>query len=117
MERGANLNNEYEEELRVRKQKLASEAARGAIIDTYGFVDPKGGWELQGLCGQTDPDSFYPTKGMTAREQKKVCGNCEVRLQCLEAALAREPSDDHGIWGGTTKDERQTIRNQRKQAS
>lgn len=117
MEHGANLNNEYDEEVRMRKQKFASEAARGAIIDTYGYVDPRAGWQLQGLCGQTDPDAFYPEKGMTAREQKKVCGNCEVRVQCLEAALAQDPGDDFGIWGGMTKDERQKIRNQRKQAS
>jgi WhiB family redox-sensing transcriptional regulator len=33
-----------------------------------------------------------------------VCAVCRVRRQCLRFALATRQS--HGIWGGTTEDER-----------
>lgn len=33
-----------------------------------------------------------------------ICAGCEVRTQCLEAALAAD--EQHGIWGGLTPEER-----------
>lgn len=36
------------------------------------------------------------------REAKAVCATCPVKTACLAAAT----DDDHGIWGGMTRDER-----------
>jgi tetratricopeptide (TPR) repeat protein len=36
-----------------------------------------------------------------------VCRECSVRAECLYAALSGEP--EHGIWGGTTADERKWL--------
>ena len=36
-----------------------------------------------------------------------VCDGCEVRSECLAAALARKEPD--GVWGGFTADERAEI--------
>lgn len=42
---------------------------------------------------------------------KAVCATCPVRAQCL--ALAIEKGDQHGIFGGTTPNERRAIQRRR----
>ena len=72
-------------------------------------------WCKWGVCAQaTDPDVFY-SNGSTGQETAKgLCASCPVRSECLEFALmAFVPTDDHGIWGGTTRDERKRLRAQR----
>ena len=36
-------------------------------------------WQERALCAQTDPEAFFPEKGGSTREAKKVCLSCEVR--------------------------------------
>lgn len=69
----------------------------------------------EGLCGQTDPDSFFPEKGGSAREAKQVCLACPVRVQCLEWAL--DNAEHFGVWGGLTEKERLRIRRRRADAA
>jgi WhiB family redox-sensing transcriptional regulator len=45
-------------------------------------------WQERALCAQTDPEAFFPEKGGSTREAKRVCLSCEVRAECLEYALA-----------------------------
>ena len=45
------------------------------------------GWQERALCAQTDPEAFFPEKGGSTREAKKVCLTCDVRDECLEYAL------------------------------
>ena len=44
-------------------------------------------WQERALCAQTDPEAFFPEKGGSTREAKRVCGSCDVRVECLEYAL------------------------------
>jgi WhiB family redox-sensing transcriptional regulator len=45
---------------------------------------------------------------------KTVCARCVVRSECLALALAtRQP---YGIWGGTSPEERTTLRNKARAA-
>ena len=37
------------------------------------------GWQERALCAQTDPEAFFPEKGGSTREAKKVCLTCDVR--------------------------------------
>ena len=53
-------------------------------------ADEELGWQERALCAQTDPESFFPEKGGSTREAKKVCLACEVRSECLEYALAND---------------------------
>ena len=55
-------------------------------------------WQERALCAQTDPEAFFPEKGGSTREAKRVCMSCEVRVQCLDYAL--ENDERFGIWGG-----------------
>ena len=36
-------------------------------------------WQERALCAQTDPEAFFPEKGGSTREAKKVCIGCDVR--------------------------------------
>ena len=40
-------------------------------------------WQERALCAQTDPEAFFPEKGGSTREAKKVCLTCDVRGDCL----------------------------------
>jgi WhiB family redox-sensing transcriptional regulator len=66
------------------------------------------GWQERALCAQTDPEAFFPEKGGSTREAKKVCLSCDVRSQCLEYALAHD--ERFGIWGGLSERERRRLK-------
>jgi WhiB family redox-sensing transcriptional regulator len=68
-------------------------------------------WQERALCAQTDPEAFFPEKGGSTREAKRICSGCEVRVECLEYALAND--ERFGIWGGMSERER---RKQRRRA-
>jgi WhiB family transcriptional regulator, redox-sensing transcriptional regulator len=78
--------------------------------DLYGCADQEQDWQERALCAQTDPEAFFPEKGGSTREAKKICGGCEVRTECLEYALAHD--ERFGIWGGLSERERRRIRKQ-----
>ncbi len=69
-------------------------------------------WRLEALCAETDPEAFFPEKGGSTREAKRVCAGCPVRMQCLEFALAGD--ERFGIWGGLSERERRRVRLQRR---
>jgi len=67
-------------------------------------------WHERALCAQTDPEAFFPEKGGSTREAKRVCQSCEVRTECLEYALAND--ERFGIWGGLSERERRRLKKQ-----
>ena len=75
-------------------------------------------WDLA-ACQSADPDLFFPiaTVGAAAigiARAKAICARCAIRRQCLDYALAS--NEPHGIWGGTTEEERRVIASHRKLA-
>ncbi len=65
-------------------------------------------WQERALCAQTDPEAFFPEKGGSTREAKKVCVSCDVRAECLDYALAHD--ERFGIWGGLSERERRRLK-------
>jgi len=65
-------------------------------------------WQERGLCAQTDPEAFFPEKGGSTREAKRICQGCEVKDRCLEYALAND--ERFGIWGGLSERERRRLK-------
>jgi WhiB family redox-sensing transcriptional regulator len=65
-------------------------------------------WRLDALCAETDPEAFFPEKGGSTREAKRVCTGCSVRAECLESALTND--ERFGIWGGLSERERRRLR-------
>ena len=81
------------------------------LITNLEFVDTAEGelsWQERALCAQTDPEAFFPEKGGSTREAKKVCVGCDVRGECLEYALAHD--ERFGIWGGLSERERRKLK-------
>lgn len=70
--------------------------------------DEEESWQDRALCAQTDPEAFFPEKGGSTREAKKICTGCEVKTECLEYALAND--ERFGIWGGLSERERRRIK-------
>lgn len=66
------------------------------------------GWQSEALCAQTDPEAFFPEKGGSTRDAKRICESCDVRAQCLEYALAND--ERFGIWGGLSERERRRLK-------
>ena len=75
------------------------------VVDLLGNAPE---WQERALCSQTDPEAFFPEKGGSTREAKKVCLACEVRNECLEYALAND--ERFGIWGGLSERERRRLK-------
>jgi len=65
-------------------------------------------WQTDALCAQTDPEAFFPEKGGSTRDAKRICGSCDVRGECLEYALQND--ERFGIWGGLSERERRKLK-------
>jgi WhiB family redox-sensing transcriptional regulator len=65
-------------------------------------------WQERALCAQTDPEAFFPEKGGSTREAKRICLGCEVKDRCLDYALAHD--ERFGIWGGLSERERRRLK-------
>jgi WhiB family redox-sensing transcriptional regulator len=70
-------------------------------------------WRALGACRDEDPELFFPvtSKGPAARQlvaAKAICAGCGVSRECLRYAL--ENRQDHGVWGGTSEEERKLMR-------
>jgi WhiB family transcriptional regulator, redox-sensing transcriptional regulator len=86
---------------------LTSNLAEADLTTIFGLPD-EASWQERSLCAQTDPEAFFPEKGGSTREAKKICTGCEVRSECLEYAL--EHDERFGIWGGLSERERRRLK-------
>lgn len=68
-------------------------------------------WASSAACADHPPRRFTdPADHTETRAALAVCRRCPVRQPCLETALARRPTADVGIWGGTTEPQRRHLR-------
>ena len=75
------------------------------VVDLLGNAPE---WQERALCSQTDPEAFFPEKGGSTREAKRICSRCEVKGECLEYALGHD--ERFGIWGGLSERERRRLK-------
>jgi WhiB family transcriptional regulator, redox-sensing transcriptional regulator len=85
----------------------ATDDGCSVLLDLFGLEDEPT-WQERALCAQTDPEAFFPEKGGSTREAKRICAGCEVRAECLEYAL--EHDERFGIWGGLSERERRRLK-------
>ena len=79
----------------------------GDLTDLFDATDEQE-WQERALCAQTDPEAFFPEKGGSTREAKRICLGCDVKDDCLEYALAHD--ERFGIWGGLSERERRKLK-------
>lgn len=80
------------------------------MADTMSLPSGRPPLLLSALCAQVDPDLFFPereTKSAVAAA-KSMCALCPESEPCL--AYAMSESDIVGVWGGTTYEERNRLR-------
>ncbi|WP_367135336.1 WhiB family transcriptional regulator [Saccharothrix sp. HUAS TT1] len=82
-------------------------ASEPVVLDLFDATDEQD-WQERALCAQTDPEAFFPEKGGSTREAKRICLGCEVRSECLEYALQHD--ERFGIWGGLSERERRKLK-------
>ncbi len=87
----------------------AGELMVGEALDyLFDVVEDERDWQERALCAQTDPEAFFPEKGGSTREAKRICLGCEVRTDCLKYAL--EHDERFGIWGGLSERQRRNLK-------
>jgi WhiB family transcriptional regulator, redox-sensing transcriptional regulator len=70
-------------------------------------------WRNSAACLDESPELFFPI-GNTSSAQlqiqkaKAVCRRCLVSVACLKWSL--EASQDSGVWGGLSDDERHSLK-------
>lgn len=78
------------------------------MSDVLGALGTPEDWMTDALCTQTDPAAFFPPKGGSNRDAKRVCGSCDVVAECLAFALRN--NETHGIFGGLSPKERRQLK-------
>jgi WhiB family redox-sensing transcriptional regulator len=109
MENAHNYIKEHEYKDAVIKARISTlEIASTAIAAHSRMADSSDEpWQTQALCARVDYALFFPEKGGSAQDAKKVCARCPVQNQCLDAALSN--GECFGIWGGYTERERRKL--------
>jgi WhiB family redox-sensing transcriptional regulator len=80
--------------------------------ETTQFFEQDETWKLRAACFGHSTRLFFPERGESVQEAKQICQGCDVRLDCLEYAMAIPNCS--GIWGGMSGRERRELRrNQR----
>jgi WhiB family transcriptional regulator, redox-sensing transcriptional regulator len=58
-------------------------------------------------CRTADTDLFFPERGQSANPARAICHHCPYQQECRDWAIRTR--QQHGIWGGLTPEERQTL--------
>lgn len=80
----------------------------------WAFPQEDTSWQAGAPCAQTDPELFFPEPGECPRTAVNMCASCDVREQCLDYAVRHDIR--YGVWGGTTKEDRDQMRAGRRTA-
>lgn len=72
-------------------------------------------WRAKANCRGVAPDLFFPERGESTTDARRVCAGCVVREECLDYALT--DSGTVGIWGGKSERERRRMRRARQRGA
>lgn len=68
-------------------------------------IAPPEPWMDEAVCASIlDDEIWYPPKGGSSRQAKKICSGCPVRAECLAYALTH--GEHFGVWGGASERDR-----------
>ncbi len=77
-------------------------------------------WRDSAACLDVSPELFFPIGNaypalLQIEEAKLVCADCVVAETCLTWAV--EARQDSGVWGGTSAEERRTLKRRKARAA
>jgi WhiB family redox-sensing transcriptional regulator len=97
--------------------KRATTSRRNSVVMFEVPEDFDLSFKDKGACKGVDRELFIPEgrgeSSVTIEQAKLVCAECIVSMECLEFALL-PGNDAQGVWGGTSENERVTIKRNRK---
>lgn len=64
-------------------------------------------WMEDASCARVDPEFWFPEKGQSVKEAKRICSACPVVNECREYALSRK--ERFGVWGASSERERRKM--------
>lgn len=67
-------------------------------------------WGEWAQCRSADPETFFPDKGGSTHEAKRLCAKCPIQRICLLYAVEHE--ERFGVWGGFSERERRAMAEQ-----
>lgn len=82
-----------------------------SVSDILASLPTPPAWHIDTPCSQADPECFFPEKGESTANAKRICAGCDVREQCLEWAL--DNRERFGVFGGLSERERRPLLEQR----
>jgi hypothetical protein len=102
---------EREETGRERREVRKIEEVKS---DWYSLAECRGQghWPFFAPDGDYDEREMGEARRIRHAEARKVCEGCLARKECLADALS-QPGDIDGVWGGTTRAQRRTIKRKR----
>lgn len=69
-------------------------------------------WTGKQACNQSDdPDLFFRGDDTSVAAAKEICEGCPFLMECRAWAVGNV--DEYGVWGGTTRTEREGLRARR----
>ena len=97
----------FRSEFGVARAKLGSVTHGSTHLGTGLVAD----WRDRAACAGHPHSTFFPTGDeieSVVERAREICASCHVTDECLEFAL--ETNERTGIWGGTTEEERKSLR-------
>ena len=91
---------------------VALERSIGAATtadELLALMEMRPDWWNQAACRRQPIEVFFPPDARSSRAAKAICATCAVRMECLDYAIAADPPLK-GIFGGTTEQERRSMR-------
>jgi WhiB family redox-sensing transcriptional regulator len=98
--------------LQVTVSSRRRETPAGSSNDRRGEITEKN-WQEFASCRGKPTSLFFPLRTDPATVRKEAvatCHRCPVKRRCLMLAVEHEERDDYGIFGGTSPNERRTLR-------
>jgi len=105
-----NLNPDIKFSLKVNSSKASESNKTHPASPTPKDNDEHGD---KAACEGMDQVIFFPEKGASTKEAKKICQGCNIRIKCLDYAI--ENNINNGFWGGMSERERRRLRIKRAQ--
>jgi hypothetical protein len=65
-------------------------------------------WWDRAACKGVDVSVFFPERGHSAAQAKRLCDSCSARSECFDFAESRD--EQWGVWGGEGETERRARR-------
>lgn len=73
-------------------------------------------WYDDAACRHApDPDVWFPERGGNSKAAKAICASCPVQRECRDFALEKEI--EFGVWGGTSRQDRNAMKRQVRRLS